>query len=382
MMHKTTLLILFLMSCLILHAQENGIQDKATTAIYTAKAKKKLCAACCRPDGEAPAGVMTDHIHPKGQWMFSYSYMSMYMSGNKKGSNAISDSEILYQSTRDPQYQLSPQSMRMDMHMLMAMYGITSKWTLMAMLNYVKMDMTMKMNNAGMLSMMMANPNMVMTGTDADFLMKMSTSGISDTKISALYSIKDRLKYRLVGSIGLSLPTGSCTQNGMTLNDTNGRLAYNMQLGTGSYALLPGLTYVYTANNWSAGAVASADVKLNNNAQGYKWGNIYDVSAWYSYKILSFLSLSVRADAYTQGQITGYDAKLYPLTSSDPTADIKNTGGTHALVYGGFNFYKSDWMLSNFHLVAEYGLPVYENLNGIQTAQKSNFIIGLQFMMN
>ena len=30
-----------------------------------------------RPDGHAPVSVMGDHTHNKGEWMFSYRFMSM-----------------------------------------------------------------------------------------------------------------------------------------------------------------------------------------------------------------------------------------------------------------------------------------------------------------
>lgn len=36
-----------------------------------------------RADGHAPIGVMGDHTHAAGEWMFSYRYMRMEMGGQR-----------------------------------------------------------------------------------------------------------------------------------------------------------------------------------------------------------------------------------------------------------------------------------------------------------
>lgn len=43
-----------------------------------------------RPDGHAPIGVMGDHTHKTGEWMFSYRYMQMHMDGNRDGTDHFS----------------------------------------------------------------------------------------------------------------------------------------------------------------------------------------------------------------------------------------------------------------------------------------------------
>ena len=44
---------------------------------------------------DAPIGVMGDHMHGAGEWMFSLRQIKMEMSGNKIGSDNASDTEIL-----------------------------------------------------------------------------------------------------------------------------------------------------------------------------------------------------------------------------------------------------------------------------------------------
>ena len=42
-----------------------------------------------RPDGHAPIGVMTDHTHGAGEFMWSYRFMYMAMDGNRDGAAEV-----------------------------------------------------------------------------------------------------------------------------------------------------------------------------------------------------------------------------------------------------------------------------------------------------
>ena len=46
-----------------------------------------------RPDGHAPISVMGDHVHHKGEFMFSYRYMIMGMSHLKSGNDRTTNSD-------------------------------------------------------------------------------------------------------------------------------------------------------------------------------------------------------------------------------------------------------------------------------------------------
>ena len=48
-----------------------------------------------RADSHGPVGVMGEHMHKEGEWMFSYRYMQMEMDGNLEGSNSLSIDEVL-----------------------------------------------------------------------------------------------------------------------------------------------------------------------------------------------------------------------------------------------------------------------------------------------
>ncbi|MGB3151885.1 MAG: transporter, partial [Maribacter sp.] len=114
-----------------------AILTMATIAIYAQEPNtiinEKWTAG--RPDGHAPISVMGDHMHGKGEWMFSYRYMYMNMEGLKQEGNDASFDDAL------ADYMVTPTKMPMNMHMLGSMYAPSDKLTLLAMINIVSMEM-------------------------------------------------------------------------------------------------------------------------------------------------------------------------------------------------------------------------------------------------
>ena len=82
-------------------------------------------------DSHGPITVMGDHMHRAGEWMASYRYMSMDMSGNTDGRNGLSDEEIATTvlnrfsniAGQPGTLRVVPQNMEMDMHMFGFMYA-------------------------------------------------------------------------------------------------------------------------------------------------------------------------------------------------------------------------------------------------------------------
>ena len=99
-----------------------------------------------RPDNHAPITVMGDHIHEKGELMFSYRYMHMSMKDNRDSTSRMSPEEIVTTVPNrfanppmmPPTLRVVPTKMTMDMHMLGIMYAPTDRLTLMGMANYQK----------------------------------------------------------------------------------------------------------------------------------------------------------------------------------------------------------------------------------------------------
>jgi len=311
---------------------------------------------------------MTDHIHPKGTWMASYTFMNMAMQGNRMGTSVASDA-MVYKN-----YAMAPETMSMQMHMGMLMYGLTDRLTLMAMGGYVTgiMSMTMNADMPGMPGMNAGNLNM-----------QSYTSGFADTKIYGLYNLSNSSANKIITSLGINLPTGTIRVTGTTTLGDNHRLPYNMQPGTGSLSLLPDITLVHKMGKFAIGTNSGADLKLNNNALGYKQGNNYHLSAWAAYQVLPWLSCSLRGETIYSDKLTGMDNQVtMPITElNDPTVVTANYGGTVANLYAGVNMHFTKPILEKFSFLTEFGLPVYQNLNGTQISLHNNFFAGIQYSL-
>ena len=357
--------------CGLMPAYSYGQQAATNTDnITTGDAETCNGICCCAGNSQAPLGVMTDHVHNKGQWMFSYTYMNTMMHGNNIGASKASDNTV-YKN-----YMMAPETMTMQMHMLMAMYGVSDKLTLMAMGGYMTNSMSMNMSDN-----MMSMPGMVMNMGNMN--MQSMSSGFTDTRITALYNFTNKASQRIIGSLGINLPTGTIMATGTTMLGDNQRLPYDMQTGTGSFSAAPDITYARKYESFYWGANAGADIKLNYNSLGYKDGNVYHATAWAGYQFLPFLSGTFRTEDIHSDMISGADKVIAnPIyQENDPTTRIANYGGTWMNVYLGVNFYLMKPVLEHFRIMAEYGMPVYQNLNGTQTALKSNFLAGLQYSL-
>lgn len=356
----------FLVAALIASARlQVYAQEKDTSACIQ---HTKSCFECCRPDAFAPAGVMTDHVHPKGEFGIAYGFMFSESKGNVEGTNSLSDEQIYYNKG----YMMAPHIMRMQMHMLMPMYGITNRLTAMAMVMYNVNKMNMHM--LPMTSM----PGMAMD-TYNDMPTSSQSSGLSDTKLYLLYNLLGDCMHRLVVSGGVSIPTGKINASGATLQGSNDVLPYNMQLGSGTFNALPGVVYAGQTYHLNFGAALSSNIKTGANNSNYRWGNEYSFSPWFAYKIQSWASISIRAEYYRMDAIQGYDKAIHLSSGNDPSANVLNYGmQQRAGIYGGINLFAPSSCFKGMRLMAEYGLPVYNKMAGLQMPAKSFFNIRLQ----
>lgn len=327
------------------------------------------CCDCSRPDYHAPIGVMIDHGHAQGEWMVSYRYMNMQMRGNLAGSANV-DNNYIYQN-----YLMNGTSMSMQMHMLMVMYGISDRITVMGMGNYVfnRMDMSMMMYGNHMHGGSSMSGNMEMEGTGR-------TSGFGDTKLYLLYSLLPQKYHQVVASLGVNIPTGSVSGYGTGMMGDRQKQVYSMQTGTGSWEILPGVTYTGQGTRYSWGAQATAGLKVNSNKAGYKLGNELMGNLWIARRWNGWLSNSLRMNAVSVGSIKGFDADIAPLRTTDPGADTNNSGGFYTAVNAGLNIIIPQGFFADNRFGIEYGLPVYQHANGIQMKKRGFLYAGWQYL--
>ena len=132
------------------------------------------------------------HTHPADMWMVNYKFMRETKHGLRAGTDNVDQNNVSPVGHKPFGYMMTPTYMTMDMQMLMVMYGLTDKLTLMATGSYESMSMDMLMNMG--------------KGNKDDT--PMHTNGIGDTELRSIYGIGKNF----VTSLGVSLPTGDIRQ--------------------------------------------------------------------------------------------------------------------------------------------------------------------------
>ncbi len=307
-----------------------------------------------------PIGVMGRHLMPKGKFMLTYRYGHMEMNGLRLGTDDISPDTVATTIPNrffgnpgmPPTLRVIPDKMTMDMHMFGAMYGVSDAVTLMAMVPYIKREMR----------------SITYQGPVGNTVLGTSTrksEGIGDARVSATFGLLTEGPHKLNATLGLSLPTGSITETGqmftpMGMRPTR-RLAYAMQLGSGTFDLLPTLTYQTGNGAMSWGAQLRGTIRLGSNDEGYSLGDEAAVTAWASYKAAPWVSLSGRIEARTLGRIDGMDPNIMMPSSG---ADPDNYGGDWVTLFAGADFSPQRGALKGHKIGLELGVPIYQDLNG------------------
>jgi len=311
-----------------------------------------------RPDGHAPIGVMGDHTHGAGEVMFSYRYMYMPMEGSLDGTSAIDDAAIV-DPNGDFGFMVTPTEMPMQMYMLGAMFAPTDALTLMLGVPFVSSEM----------DHLVRNGNTFTT----------SSSGIGDVKLTALYVFARPERVRFHAHLGVSLPTGSIDEQDVTPASMGNevRLPYPMQIGSGTVDVLPAVTYLGQTDALSWGAQVGGTIRLGENSNEYRFGNVAHGTLWGAYKLTELFSASARVEGKTWGDVEGADPALNPMMV--PTARPDLRAGTRFDAGVGLNFFVPGGSLHNLRVGVEALFPVYQDLDGPQLEVDAMVQVGVQY---
>ena len=280
-----------------------------------------------------PFGIMIGRAE---QWMVGYQYMEEKLNGLLDGTDAISQADVL---TR---FATTPTSMTMQTHMAMLMYAPADRFTVMAMLPYVAMSMG-ELHGDGTRS------------TER-------SKGIGDLELRGLYSLyaAKELRHRILANFGVGLPTGS-----INLTDAEGaRLEYPMQTGSGTFSLLPGVTYLGEVRPWSWGVELNSTERLGRNEHGYRLGNRFEPNLWLERSLTTSLSLSAGARGEWWDNISGSDAALDP--TDEPTKSATIQGGNHLNALLGVTVQPPNGFFSGQQFLIQGDVPARQSLDGPQ----------------
>jgi hypothetical protein len=321
-------------------------------------------------DGHAPAGVMFDHMHNAGEFMVGYRYFWSRANGDTlNGTRAVSDDEIIDFGCGSRECHMKQSEMTMQMHMLDIMYAPTDGLTLMVMPQWMTMDMTMA-------------PLEHMGGGMGGHMENHShgTEGIGDTIFGAMIRLSKGPGVDLHTSLMFSAPTGSVDEKVMCAAHGGGGSPepcfthYMMQLGSGTWDFMPSLTYRGSAGPWTWGAQVGGTIRMEDeNDSGYRLGDIFQATAWGSYRFADWISASVRVLHSQQGEIEGHYNDHHGH-SSPPDLQY-NYGGRFWDIGFGINTVVPSGFLKGHRLSAEWLQPIEDDVNGYQQEREGSLWI-------
>lgn len=305
---------------------------------------------------------MGDHTHEKGEVMLSYRWMYMGMEGSRDGTDRIDNADIV--SPTGYNFLVTPLRMPMQMHMLGAMYAPADRVTLMGMVNILSNTMDHQMRPGAMFTT--------------------ESRGVGDTSLAAMVLLADGHRQRVHLNLGVSLPTGSITEQDLTPASApnEARLPYPMQLGSGTYDFLPGITYLAESDNWSGGAQVRGTVRTGENDANYRLGNRLLATTWAARKLGSRFSASLRLASERWGDIKGGDANFAGpvMMRMVPTVFTDLRAGNRVDIGAGINTYLRRSRPGQIRLAVEVLRPVYQRLDGPQLESDYQVVFGTQFL--
>ena len=320
--------------------------------------------------GHVPIGGMGEHMHHKEGWMLSYRFQHMNMEGNRIGTTEVSPefivSNIVNRFSPPSTLRVVPTKMTMNMHMIGAMY-VPSDWlTLMFMGMYMEKSMDhITFQGAA--------------GTTRLGTFTTTSSGIGDIKVSGMFRLSKKNMHKIYINAGISLPTGDTDKRDTILTPAGARsnvvLPYEMQLGSGTFDLLPGVTYTGALKKVSWGAQYMGTFRIGDH-KGYSLGDIHEATSRLSYQWEPSLSTSIKLAYKHEGKIDGIDGRIsLPVQTADPD----KYGGDTVNLYFGLNLAGQTGILQGHRVTLEAAIPIHQDLNGPQMESDYVVTIGWQY---
>lgn len=266
---------------------------------------------------------------------FGYSYLRVEADGLAQGRREISQDFVL----RD--FPVTLTDMTIDIHSFHARWQPTGGFSFQASLPYV-----------------WQNTEMLTPGGPASS----STEGFGDLALRPTLHWYLRSIHTLSAGLGLSIPTGDIQRD-----FTGTILPYAAQVTSGSYELRPQVDLTggfFGLKNWESGIGAAATLRLDDNEDGFKFGNIYSVDAWVKNRVTDWMDLTGYVLGTYWGGIDGVSNTL-PIGMAPPF-DPTNYGGEMLEIGGRVRLLDPRSTDSDRHLSLRYAVPLYQDLNGIQ----------------
>jgi len=301
-----------------------------------------------RPDGIAPIGVTGDHTLKASTMLVSYRYNTNNYLGNLNGTHPLGDADVL------ARFPLAPTRQRSQTHLMLIEYGLTDDFTFLA-------QLPIQQNSIDFVSR---------SGAAS----RDSNTQLGDVNLSGLYVLKRWNRQQIHLNMGMSIPVGIIN----TLNNFPvfgaARLTYPVRSSSGSYDLMPGLTYRGQNDLWTWGAQTIGTIRTGRNAYGYELGDAVDMTAWAARRWGERWSTSARLDERIWTHIRGADPRLDPALVEVNQPGLQ--GGRRLDLLFGINYYLPDGRFPGQRISVESGIPIYQSLHGPQLRSRWQLTVG------
>ena len=173
-------------------------------------------------------------------------------------------------------------------------------------------------------------------------------------------------------NLGMQFPLGVQEAERYPPTPTSPDKSYPLQISSGTYDFMPGLTYRGQNDDWTWGLQGTGTIRFGLNNFDYKLGNRLQLTGWVSRNLSDNLSLSTRLDSNIWANVFGADPELNQALV--PTNRPDYQGGRRVDILFGANLYLpghdlpspvGDYLPSQWFSV-EGGIPVYQSLMGPQ----------------
>jgi len=320
-----------------------------------------------------PAGLFGIYAFPeKGQGVAGINYQHHEFDGLIQGTDSVSSKTVATTAPnrffgnpmQPPTLRVVPEHAEADVIFPYANFAINDRFALVGLAPLIRKKTKLRT---------FAGP----VGTNSLGTNTVTTDGLGDIKFGAIFKAynSDDFKHNIIIDAVLSAPTGSITEKDYNLTPMNTmvktRLAYGMQLGSGTWDTLLGLVYWGKDDQWGWGAQYLATIPLESeNDENWRYGDKHEGTAWVSYEWKPDLVTSLRLRGETQDEVHGLDPKIYgPGLGANPD----NYGGNRAEIGIGIN-----WMpVPANNLSLELSLPIHQDRNGVQA--KHDFSLALSW---
>ena len=196
--------------------------------------------------------------------------------------------------------------------------------------------------------------------------------GFGDTLVSASYRLARGSRIGAHATLGVWVPTGASDRK----NADGTFVHYGMQPGGGTWDIEPSLTVTGRAAGVGWGAQAAYRWKTDEaNGSGFAFGDKARATGWVSYLLSNAVGATARLEYVREGQVQGHYNG--PHHHASPPDRQENYGGDTVTAGLGFNWLLPVAAPRRPQLGAEFALPIYQNLNGIQAPQDWRFSLAL-----